>query len=67
MTSSEAPAEAPLGRASLRAELQRLREQPAQYPIEEGAEAPPPPVNAAAELLRRRRERKGKPPDQPSG
>ena len=62
VTSSEAPVEAPLGRASLRAELQRLREQPAQYAIEEGADAPPPPVNAAAELLRRRRERKGTPP-----
>ncbi|MBP8242820.1 MAG: hypothetical protein KAX36_10600, partial [Thermoflexales bacterium] len=67
VSSSEAPAESPLGRASLRAELQRLREQPAQYAIEEGAEAPPPPVNAAAELLRRRRERKAKPPETPPG
>lgn len=65
VTSADAPVEAPLGRASLRAELQRLREQPAQYAIEEGAEAPPPAVNAAAELLRRRRERKGKPPEMP--
>lgn len=64
VSGSAAPAEAQTARDSLRAELSRLREQPAQYALEDKAPAPPPPepLNAAAELLRRRRERQGRPP-----